>query len=86
MIYGKTLTARLYTKFSNSIKKIIKKNEIDIDITKNFENPNFIKVMTTDILEWFEGMDPESEEFEPYFLLQINNIIWGKIWKQLIFM
>ena len=75
MIYGKTLTARLYTKFFNSIKKIIKKNEIDIDINKNFENPNFIKVMTTDILELFEGMDPESEEFELYFLLQINNII-----------
>ena len=40
----------------------------------------------TDVLTLFEGMDPDSEEFELYFLLQINNIIWGKIWKQLIFM
>lgn len=75
MIYGKTLTSRLYTKFFKSIKNLIKKNKINIDLNKNFENPNFIKIMTTDILELFEGMDPDSDEFELYFLLQINNII-----------
>ena len=84
LIYQRSLIAKLYNKFTVAIIKIIRKE--NINIVELLLNRNNHKFLMTDVLTLFEGMDPDSEEFELYFLLQINNIIWGELWKQLIFM
>ena len=73
LIYQRSLIAALYNKFTAAIVKIIRKE--NINIAKLLLNRNYHKFLMTDVLTLFDGMDPDSEEFELYFLLQINNII-----------
>ena len=73
LIYQRSLIAKLYNKFTAAIIKIIRKE--NINIVELLLNRNNHKFLMTDVLTLFDGMDPDSEEFELYFLLQINNII-----------
>lgn len=73
LIYQRSLIATFYNRFTAAIIKIIRKE--NINIVELLLNRNNHKFLMTDVLTLFDGMDPDSEEFELYFLLQINNII-----------
>ena len=73
LIYQRSLIATLYNKFTAAIIKIIRKE--NINIVELLLNRNNHKFLMTDVLTLFDGMNPDSEEFELYFLLQIKNII-----------